>query len=67
MDKVYHLQMRGSNIGLFPDLLRANIFFYCFSTAILIHAAILEPHNLRVKTIILEIFTVSIWKNYRIS
>ncbi|XP_015365059.1 PREDICTED: transmembrane protein 135-like isoform X2 [Diuraphis noxia] len=41
------MYIKGSNDGHFPDLPRANIFFYCFSTAILIHAAILEPHNLR--------------------
>ncbi|VVC41181.1 Transmembrane protein 135, N-terminal domain [Cinara cedri] len=38
---------KGSSDGIFPDLPQANIFFYCFSTAILFHAAILEPHNLR--------------------
>jgi len=41
------MYIKGCNNGLFPDLPRANIFFYCFSTAILVHAAILEPHNLR--------------------
>lgn len=41
------MYVKGSNNGLFPDLPQANIFFYCFSTAILSHAAILEPHNLR--------------------
>jgi len=41
------MYIEGSNDGLFPNLPRANIFFYCFSTAILLHAAILEPHNLR--------------------
>ncbi|KAL5239737.1 hypothetical protein ACI65C_007147 [Semiaphis heraclei] len=41
------MYIKGSNDGLFPDLPQANIFFHCFSTAILFHAAILEPHNLR--------------------
>lgn len=37
----------SSSDGLLPDLPHANIFFHCFSTAILFHAAVLEPHNLR--------------------
>lgn len=41
------MYIKGSSDGLFPDLPQANIFFHCFSTAILFHAAILEPHNLR--------------------
>lgn len=41
------MYIKGSSDGLFPDLPQANVFFHCFSTAILFHAAILEPHNLR--------------------
>ncbi|XP_050429383.1 transmembrane protein 135-like [Adelges cooleyi] len=38
---------KGSNGRILPNLPQANVFIYCFSTAILFHAAILEPHNLR--------------------
>lgn len=41
------MYIKGSHDGLFPDLPQASVFFYCFSTSILFHAAILEPHNLR--------------------
>jgi hypothetical protein len=41
------MYIKGSNDGLFPEIPHANIFLYCFSTAILFHASILEPHNLR--------------------
>lgn len=41
------MYIKGSNNGVFPELPKANILFYCFATAILFHAAILEPHNLR--------------------
>ncbi|XP_014253039.1 transmembrane protein 135-like [Cimex lectularius] len=37
----------GSDKGHFPKLNWAPIFFHAFSTAILFHVAILEPHNLR--------------------
>uniref|UniRef100_A0A6M2E0R9 Putative secreted protein n=1 Tax=Xenopsylla cheopis TaxID=163159 RepID=A0A6M2E0R9_XENCH len=33
--------------GLVPEVPGFTIFLYCFSTAILFHAAILEPTNLR--------------------
>lgn len=38
---------KGSNGKILPDIPQANVFIYCFSTAILFHAAILEPQNLR--------------------
>lgn len=47
---MYYFQImyvKGSNVGLFPELPQANILFYCCSSAILFHAAVLEPHNLR--------------------
>lgn len=41
------MYIKGSSDGLFPDLHQSNIFIYCFSTALLFHAAVLEPHTLR--------------------
>jgi len=41
------MYIKGSNDGLFPELPNASIFFHCFSTSILFHAAVLEPQNLR--------------------
>lgn len=38
---------KGSSDGLFLDIPQAALIIYCFSTAILFHAAILEPHTLR--------------------
>ncbi|XP_050532741.1 transmembrane protein 135-like [Daktulosphaira vitifoliae] len=38
---------KGSNGKILPDIPQANVLIYCFSTAILFHAAILEPQNLR--------------------
>jgi len=41
------MYIKGSNDGLFPDLPQANIVFYSLSGAIIFHAAILEPNNVR--------------------
>ncbi|XP_022202091.1 transmembrane protein 135 [Nilaparvata lugens] len=37
----------GTGKGYVPELPQASIFFHCLSTAVLFHAALLEPHNLR--------------------
>ncbi|XP_057338608.1 transmembrane protein 135-like [Microplitis mediator] len=37
----------GVEAGKLPEIKWFNIFFYCFCTAILFHAAIIEPQNLR--------------------
>nr|XP_018901993.1 PREDICTED: transmembrane protein 135-like [Bemisia tabaci] len=41
------LYNRGAEKKMLPELPQASVFFHCLSTAILFHAALLEPHNLR--------------------
>uniref|UniRef100_A0A1B6CPS4 Transmembrane protein 135 N-terminal domain-containing protein n=1 Tax=Clastoptera arizonana TaxID=38151 RepID=A0A1B6CPS4_9HEMI len=37
----------GAEKEMLPQFPHANIFFHAFATAVLFHAALLEPHNLR--------------------
>ena len=41
------LYARAVSRGLLPKLPGAGVLLYCFSTALLFHAAIWEPQNLR--------------------
>ncbi|XP_075219449.1 transmembrane protein 135-like isoform X2 [Lycorma delicatula] len=41
------LYVDGVGKGIFPEFPHASVFFHCFSTAVLFHAALFEPHNLR--------------------